>query len=150
MLWKSVGLDGPLFGPSGAFVFLGTGWTCSASANRAKREVWSLLFQVTDKRPCPLSFNLLHFKQGEFGRNSFACLAFNNIVSLRINLFMFQYKILLYSLDGRLLSTYQAYEWSLGIKSIAWSPSSQFLAIGSYDEKVRNRFIFSLLFSLFN
>uniref|UniRef100_A0A663LWM0 WD repeat containing, antisense to TP73 n=1 Tax=Athene cunicularia TaxID=194338 RepID=A0A663LWM0_ATHCN len=48
-----------------------------------------------------------------------------------------EYKILLYSLDGRLLSTYRAYEWSLGIKAIAWSPSSQFLAIGSYDEKVR-------------
>ncbi|XP_015738052.1 WD repeat-containing protein WRAP73 isoform X1 [Coturnix japonica] len=48
-----------------------------------------------------------------------------------------EYKLLLYSLDGSLLSTYQAYEWSLGIKSIAWSPSSQFLAIGSYDEKVR-------------
>ncbi|XP_068014281.1 WD repeat-containing protein WRAP73 isoform X2 [Melanerpes formicivorus] len=48
-----------------------------------------------------------------------------------------QYKMLLYSLDGRLLSTYCAYEWSLGIKAVAWSPSSQFLAIGSYDEKVR-------------
>uniref|UniRef100_A0AAY5KIF1 WD repeat containing, antisense to TP73 n=1 Tax=Esox lucius TaxID=8010 RepID=A0AAY5KIF1_ESOLU len=48
-----------------------------------------------------------------------------------------EYKVLLYSLDGRLLSTYSAYEWSLGIKSLAWSPSSQFLAIGSYDEKVR-------------
>ncbi|NXN12203.1 WRP73 protein, partial [Indicator maculatus] len=48
-----------------------------------------------------------------------------------------EYKMLLYSLDGRLLSTYRAYEWSLGIKSVAWSPSSQFLAIGSYDEKVR-------------
>ncbi|CAL1605847.1 unnamed protein product [Knipowitschia caucasica] len=48
-----------------------------------------------------------------------------------------EYKVLLYSLDGRLLSTYSAYEWSLGIKSVAWSPSSQFLAIGSYDEKVR-------------
>nr|XP_033777660.1 WD repeat-containing protein WRAP73 isoform X5 [Geotrypetes seraphini] len=48
-----------------------------------------------------------------------------------------QFKVLLYSLDGRLLSTYSAYEWSLGIKSITWSPSSQFLAIGSYDEKVR-------------
>lgn len=45
--------------------------------------------------------------------------------------------MLLYSLDGRLLSTYSAYEWSLGIKSVAWSPSSQFLAIGSYDEKVQ-------------
>lgn len=47
-----------------------------------------------------------------------------------------QYKVLLYSLDGRLLSAYSAYEWSLGIKSVAWSPSSQFLAIGSYDGKV--------------
>ncbi|KAG9481956.1 hypothetical protein GDO78_010932 [Eleutherodactylus coqui] len=48
-----------------------------------------------------------------------------------------EYKVLLYSLDGRLLSSYSAYEWSLGIKSVAWSPSSQFLTIGSYDEKVR-------------
>lgn len=48
-----------------------------------------------------------------------------------------EYKILLYSLDGRLLSTFSAYEWSLGIKSVTWSPSSQFIAIGSYDEKVR-------------
>ncbi|KAM9298822.1 WD repeat-containing protein WRAP73 [Gastrophryne carolinensis] len=48
-----------------------------------------------------------------------------------------EYKMLLYSLDGRLLSSYSAYDWSLGIKSVAWSPSSQFLAIGSYDEKVR-------------
>ncbi len=47
-----------------------------------------------------------------------------------------QYKVLLYSLDGRLLSTYSAYEWSLGVKSVTWSPSSQFLAVGSYDEKV--------------
>ncbi|XP_071431995.1 WD repeat-containing protein WRAP73 isoform X1 [Pithys albifrons albifrons] len=48
-----------------------------------------------------------------------------------------EYKLLLYSLDGRLLSSYCAYEWPLGIKSVAWSPSSQFLAIGSFDEKVR-------------
>ncbi|XP_036203870.1 WD repeat-containing protein WRAP73 isoform X2 [Myotis myotis] len=48
-----------------------------------------------------------------------------------------EYKVLLYSLDGRLLATYCAYEWSLGIKSVAWSPSSQFLAVGSYDGKVR-------------
>lgn len=50
-----------------------------------------------------------------------------------------QYKILLYSLDGRLLSAFCAYEWSLGIKSVAWSPSSQFLAVGSYDGKVGGR-----------
>jgi len=50
---------------------------------------------------------------------------------------LLQYKVLLYSLDGRLLSAYCAYEWSLGVKSVAWSPSSQFLAVGSYDGKVR-------------
>lgn len=48
-----------------------------------------------------------------------------------------EYKVLLYSLDGRQLSKFSAYEWSLGIKSLAWSPSSQFLAVGSFDEKVR-------------
>ncbi|XP_036297484.1 WD repeat-containing protein WRAP73 isoform X1 [Pipistrellus kuhlii] len=48
-----------------------------------------------------------------------------------------EYKVLLYSLDGRQLAAYCAYEWSLGVKSVAWSPSSQFLAVGSYDGKVR-------------
>ncbi|XP_039612031.1 WD repeat-containing protein WRAP73 isoform X1 [Polypterus senegalus] len=48
-----------------------------------------------------------------------------------------EYKVLFYSLDGRLLSIFSAYEWCLGVKSITWSPSSQFLAVGSYDEKVR-------------
>ncbi|XP_037002847.2 WD repeat-containing protein WRAP73 isoform X3 [Artibeus jamaicensis] len=48
-----------------------------------------------------------------------------------------EYKVLLYSLDGRLLAAYCAYEWSLGVKAVAWSPSSQFLAVGSYDGKVR-------------
>lgn len=48
------------------------------------------------------------------------------------------YKVLLYSLDGRLISTYSAYEHALGIKSLCWSPSGQFLGVGSYDQKVCN------------
>ncbi|KAK2557757.1 WD repeat-containing protein WRAP73 [Acropora cervicornis] len=48
-----------------------------------------------------------------------------------------RYELLLYSLDGRCLSRYSAYEFALGIKSLCWSPSSQFLAIGSFDEKCR-------------
>lgn len=32
---------------------------------------------------------------------------------------------------------YEAYEYGLGIKSIDYSPNSSFLAVGSYDEKVR-------------
>lgn len=63
---------------------------------------------------------------------------FSSIAGFWSGCAVFQYKVLLYSLDGRLLSSYRAYEWPLGIKSIAWSPSSQFLAIGSFDEKVRS------------
>ncbi|XP_033103905.1 WD repeat-containing protein WRAP73-like [Anneissia japonica] len=48
-----------------------------------------------------------------------------------------EYKVLLYSVDGRCIATYSAYEHALGIKCIAWSPSSQFLAIGSFDQIVR-------------
>lgn len=47
------------------------------------------------------------------------------------------YKVLIYSVDGRCLAVYNAYHWALGVKAVAWSPSSQFLAIGSYDQKVR-------------
>ena len=47
------------------------------------------------------------------------------------------YKVLIYTMDGRCLSTYQAYDWALGVKRICWSPTSQFLAVGSYDQKVR-------------
>ncbi|KAI8617294.1 WD40-repeat-containing domain protein [Chytriomyces sp. MP71] len=50
---------------------------------------------------------------------------------------LLEYKMLIYSPDGRLITSYSAYEPGLGIKSAAWSPSSQFLAIGSYDDKCR-------------
>lgn len=48
-----------------------------------------------------------------------------------------EYKILMYSMDGKLISIYSAYDFALGIKSVSWSPSSQFLVIGSYDQSVR-------------
>lgn len=47
------------------------------------------------------------------------------------------YKLYLYSIDGRCLASYSAYEHALGIKCVQWSPTSQFLAIGSYDQKLR-------------
>ncbi len=49
---------------------------------------------------------------------------------------VFQYKVLLYSVDGRCVASFTAYKDALGTKSTAWSPTSQFLAIGSYDQKV--------------
>ena len=48
-----------------------------------------------------------------------------------------EYKIFIYYPDGRLVSCFSAYDYGLGIKSVTWSPSSQFLVIGSYDQKVR-------------
>ena len=47
------------------------------------------------------------------------------------------YNLLVYRPDGHRLSRYVAYEHALGIKSAAWSPSGQLLAVGSYDESVR-------------
>ena len=51
------------------------------------------------------------------------------------------YKILLYAMDGHCISSYSAFseisEFSLGIKCVSWSPTGQFLAIGSFDEKLR-------------
>lgn len=48
-----------------------------------------------------------------------------------------EYKVLIYTPDGRCLLKYQAYESALGVKSVSWSPCGQFLAIGSYDQMLR-------------
>lgn len=38
------------------------------------------------------------------------------------------------ALDGTPLVRYRAYEDALGVKSVAWAPSGQLLAVGSYDQ----------------
>ncbi|GAB2294098.1 hypothetical protein Dimus_028317 [Dionaea muscipula] len=48
-----------------------------------------------------------------------------------------EYKVLIYSPDGRCLFKYQAYDGGLGVKNVSWSPCGQFLAIGSYDQMLR-------------
>ncbi|TDH67735.1 hypothetical protein CCR75_006733 [Bremia lactucae] len=48
-----------------------------------------------------------------------------------------EFRVLLYSPDGTQLARYQAYENALGLKSMMWSASGQFLALGSYDEHLR-------------
>ncbi|KAL2916870.1 hypothetical protein HK105_203649 [Polyrhizophydium stewartii] len=48
-----------------------------------------------------------------------------------------EYAVLVYYPDGRLVHKYSAYDVGLGIKTVRWSPSAQFLAVGSYDQKCR-------------
>jgi len=48
-----------------------------------------------------------------------------------------EYKLLVYCPAQGLVAKYQPYEYALGIKSLKFSDNSQFLAVGSYDEKVR-------------
>lgn len=50
------------------------------------------------------------------------------------------YHVCIYSPDGRLLKQHApvyAGTLALGVRCVAWSPSSQFLAVGSYDGKVQ-------------
>jgi len=53
-----------------------------------------------------------------------------------------QYKICIYTPSGQRLSSYSAYSHALGVKcstgrSVAWSPCSSFLAVGSFDGTCR-------------
>lgn len=47
------------------------------------------------------------------------------------------YKILIYTLDGQCLGNFSIDDEGLGVKSVAWSPSSKLVAVGSYDQKIR-------------
>ena len=48
-----------------------------------------------------------------------------------------KYSVLIYSADGKLLKNFKAYDHCLGAKSMSFSLSSQFLAVGSFDEQAR-------------
>jgi WD40 repeat protein len=45
-----------------------------------------------------------------------------------------EYRVLVYAVDGSCLADYSAYSNALGIKTVAWSPTGQMLAVGSYDQ----------------
>ena len=51
------------------------------------------------------------------------------------------YRLFLYTLDGECVSSYIPYpephSYGLGLRSVSWSPTGQFLAVGGYDQKLR-------------
>ncbi|KAI9297948.1 WD40 repeat-like protein [Neoconidiobolus thromboides FSU 785] len=47
------------------------------------------------------------------------------------------YKLFIYSPAGFLITKYSAYSHGLGLKTVDWSPSGQFIMLASYDEKIR-------------
>jgi len=46
------------------------------------------------------------------------------------------YKVLIYTADGHLFRTREKPCEGLGIKTVEWSPASEFLVVGSYDGKI--------------
>ncbi|BDA42493.1 probable POC1 centriolar protein homolog A at N-terminal half [Coccomyxa sp. Obi] len=46
------------------------------------------------------------------------------------------FQVLVYGLDGSCLASYRAHTDGLGIKSVAWSSTGQFLAVGTYEQEV--------------
>ncbi len=45
-----------------------------------------------------------------------------------------EFQVLVYGLDGSCLASYRAHTDGLGIKSVAWSATGQFLAVGTYEQ----------------
>lgn len=48
-----------------------------------------------------------------------------------------QYLVALYSMSGHCMARFSAYEMALGVWDVGWAPSGQFLAITSFDNKIR-------------
>ena len=48
-----------------------------------------------------------------------------------------EYKLIVYRMDGAVVSVFSAYEDALGIKRVCFSNKGDFLAVSSYDEQVR-------------
>lgn len=44
------------------------------------------------------------------------------------------FTVAIYSPEGECLATHQPYSHALGVKCLAWSPSGQLLAVGSFDQ----------------
>ncbi len=58
----------------------------------------------------------------------------SSIANLNADLCCLLPQVLVYDTSGNCLSSYKAYGDALGVKQVAWAPTGQFLAVGSFDE----------------
>ncbi|OQR95704.1 WD repeat-containing protein WRAP73 [Thraustotheca clavata] len=115
-----LGNDGFTFSPDGMFLAVAERSECKDMIGIYNVDTWEMVshFDVA-------SYDLVEITWTMDGRAIF------------IRDTHLEYRFLLYSPDGTLLQTYEAYQNALGIKTVSWSPTGQLVAIGSYDEKVR-------------
>lgn len=118
--WPKHGSKGVSFTKDGKFAAICTRRDCKDYVNLLSCHTWEIMgvFAV----------DTLDLADIQWAPDDSAIVIWDSIL---------EYKVLIYSPDGRCLSKYQAYESGLGIKSVSWSPCSQFLAVGSYDQMIR-------------
>lgn len=66
-----------------------------------------------------------------------ACFWFATLSPRVVGARLRRYRVLFYSLVGKLVGRLEAYSHALGVKSLAWSPDGTLLSVGSYDQCAR-------------
>ncbi|KAL1559312.1 WD repeat-containing protein WRAP73 [Salvia divinorum] len=118
--WPKHGSKGVSFTKDGKFAAICTRRDCKDYVNLLSCHTWEIMGVF--------SVDTLDLADIQWSPDDSAIVIWDSIL---------EYKVLIYSPDGRCLSKYQAYESGLGVKSVSWSPCSQFLAVGSYDQMIR-------------
>ncbi|KAK9699303.1 hypothetical protein RND81_08G166000 [Saponaria officinalis] len=118
--WPKHPVKGVSFTKDGKYAAVCTRRDCKDYVNLLSCDSWEII------RVFPV--DTLDFADMEWSPDDSAILVWDSPL---------EYKVLVYTPDGRCLLKYQAYESGLGVKSISWSPCGQFLAVGSYDQTLR-------------
>ncbi|CAI0383938.1 unnamed protein product, partial [Linum tenue] len=118
--WPKHGSKGVCFTKDGKFAVICTRRDCKDYVNILSCHTWEIMGTFCSL--VPKSPNI------EYSPDDSAIVIWDSPL---------EYKVLIYSPDGRCLFKYQAYESGLGVKSVSWPPCGQFLAVGSYDQMLR-------------
>ncbi|ETV94671.1 hypothetical protein H310_11657 [Aphanomyces invadans] len=115
-----LGAEGMTFSPDGTYLAVAERSECKDAIGIYNVESWELVRHFD----CA-SYDMVELSWSMDGR------------AIVVRDTFLEYRVLFYSIDGDLLHQFEAYQHALGIKSMVWSPSGQFLAVGSFDEKIR-------------